>query len=971
MKKGVQANLFELIKDYGKKILTSRLFALSMVMLLLFGVLIQRIFVLQVINGEEYLKNYTLLIQKERITSGTRGSIFDRNGKLLAYNELSYSVTIEDNGVYESTRQKNALLNEELNTVIHMIEEKGDNITNNFNILMNKEGNYSFTVKDKALKRFLADIYGYTSIDKLKYNKKLGYDEGEATPQQVVEYLQDKFAIYVEGRKYKDLKEKEQTLYSQEDAYKIMVLRYAISQNSFQKYVLTTIAQNVSEETVAVIKENSDVLQGIDITEDTIRKYVDSKYFSHIIGYTGKISQEEYESLSAENEEYTLNDVVGKSGIEQVMDQALQGSKGKETFYVDSVGRITEIIDKVDATSGNDIYLSIDAELQEAVYRMLEQELAGIIYATIENIKEYDTSSGTASDIKIPIDDVYFALINNNVIDIDHFEKKDAQAVEQQVYSIFQGKQNAVIEGLRQQFYSLAPTAYGDLDKENQIYMSYILSMLGQKQIFLSDKVDTDDEVYLSWKNDTASLSEYLRRAIAMDWIDITGFDTESKYSDSTEIYDALITYILEQLQTDREFCKKIYQYMIKDELVSGSQICQILFEQGVLTEEDGDRTALANGTLSAFNFLRDKIKNLKITPAQLALDPCTASCVITDVKTGNLIACVTYPGYDTNRLANTVDSEYFQSLQEDLSVPQYNNATQQRTAPGSTFKPITAAAALTEGVVSTGEQIKDEGEYTNITPPPKCWIYPGSTHGRINISEAIRDSCNYFFYEMGYRLSSEGGTYNEDKGIAALQKYATMFGLNEKTGIEIPENEPQISNEYPITSSIGQGNHNYTTTQLARYLTAVASSGNVYKLTLLSKETTSDGELVKEFKPEIIRNITEVSPESWEAIHSGMRMVVENNKTYFKNFPVAVAGKTGTAQQMETRANHALFIGYAPYENPEITITTRIAYGYTSGNAAEVSSNILKYYFNLADEKSLLDGQAEEIESNTNGFND
>ena len=174
---------------------------------------------------------------------------------------------------------------------------------------------------------------------------------------------------------------------------------------------------------------------------------------------------------------------------------------------------------------------------------------------------------------------------------------------------------------------------------------------------------------------------------------------------------------------------------MIRDNLISGSQICQILFEQGILQNKEGEQAALADGSLSSFDFLRDKIKNIEITPAQLALDPCTASCVMVNVKTGELLACVTYPGYDTNRLANTVDSKYFESLQRDLSVPQYNNATQQRTAPGSTFKPITAAAALTEGIVSVGEQIKDEGEYTNITPSPKCWIYPGSTHGKDNIS--------------------------------------------------------------------------------------------------------------------------------------------------------------------------------------------------------------------------------------------
>lgn len=962
--------MFELIKDYGKKILTSRLFALSVAVIVLFGILLQRIFVLQIIKGQEYLDNYTLLIQKERVTSGTRGNIFDRNGKLLAYNELSYSVIIEDNGVYDSTKMKNRMMNEELNTVIHMIEEKGDEITNNFDIQKDADGNYAFTLSDKALKRFLADVYGYTSIDKLKYNKKLGYDEGEASPEQVIAYLQNKFEIYVEGKT--DTKEltEEDILYSEEEAYKIMLLRYAISQNNYQKYVLTTIAQNVSEETVAVIKENSDILQGIDITEDSIRKYVDSVYFSHIIGYTGKISQEEYDKLSAKSDEYTLNDVVGKSGIEQVMDQQLQGSKGKETFYTDNMGRITEMIEQVDASSGNDIYLSIDAKLQEAVYRMLEQELAGIVYANIENIKEYDTSTGTASDIKIPIDDVYFALLNNSVIDISHFEKEDAQPVEQQIYNIFKNKQGNVIESLRQQFTSPSPAKYGDLDKEYQVYMSYILSMLGEKKIFLSDKVDIDDEVYLSWKSDTASLAEYLHRAIAMDWIDITGFDTESKYSDSTEIYDALISYVMEELQNDKEFSKKIYQYMIRDNLISGSQICQVLYEQGILKDKNGERASLTNGSLSAFDFLRDKIKNIEITPAQLALDPCTASCVMVNVETGELLACVTYPGYDTNRLANTVDSAYFERLQKDLSVPQYNNATQQRTAPGSTFKPITAAAALTEGIVSVGEQIKDEGEYTNITPSPKCWIYPGSTHGKDNISEAIRDSCNYFFYEMGYRLSTESGGYNEHKGIAALKKYAALFGLDEKTGIEIPENDPQISDEYPITSAIGQGNHNYTTTQLARYLTAVASNGNVYQLTLLDKETTADGSTVNEFKPEIIRKITEVSPVSWNAIQSGMRMVVENNKS-FKDFPVAVAGKTGTAQQMETRANHALFIGYAPYEKPEIAITTRIAYGYTSANAVEVSRNILKYYFNPADGQTLLDGQAEDIESSANGFTD
>lgn len=964
--------MFRYLKEFCQKILKSRLFVLGVVMIILFGILIQRIFVLQIINGETYLDNYTLRIQKERVISGTRGNIYDSTGKLLAYNELSYAVTFEDNVVYDTTKQRNRKMNEELNTLISLIENQGDSISNDFQIKKNESGAYEYTVSGTSLKRFLADIYGHQKVDDLVYNKNLGYDEGSATVQQVMEYLQDKFSIHVEGKEYPGEKAEDIDYYTEDEAYKIMILRYAISQNSYQKYVLTTVAQNVSEETVAVIKENSDVLPGVDISEESIRKYNDSKYFSHIIGYTGKISKEEYEKLSENNDEYTLNDVIGKSGIEQVMEEELQGSKGKETFYVDSLGRIIEITDIEEASSGNDIYLSINAELQMAVYDLLEQELAGIVYSKIIPAKEYDTSSGTASDIKIPIDDVYFALIDNNVINISDFAETDASGTEQQVYSAFLSKQSSVLASVEQQLMSASPAAYGELDKEMQVYMSYILTSLTEDKIFLSSEVDTEDDTYKAWKNDEISLAEYLHYAISKDWIDITKFDTESKYSDSTEIYEALIQFIIEELREDKEFSKKVYEYMIHQDLVSGTQICMILYEQGVLSNNNGEYEALQNGSISAYNFIRDKIKNLEITPAQLALDPCTASCVITDVKTGKLLACVTYPGYDTNRLANTVDAAYYASLQQDQSLPMYNNATQQRTAPGSTFKPITAAAALTEGVVTTEEQILDEGRFTTLDPnnPPKCWIYPNSTHGLINISEAIRDSCNYFFYEMGYRLSLNGENYNENKGIESLQKYATLFGLGQKTGIEIPENEPKISDEYPITSAIGQGNHSYTTTELARYLTAVASSGNVYQMTLLDKETTSEGELVQQFQPELLWQIDELDSSTWNAIHSGMRMVAENNNN-FKDFPIAVAGKTGTAQEDKTRGNHALFIGYAPYEDPQVAITTRIAYGYSSSNAAEVSSNILKYYFNLADKDSLLSGQAQDIGDSTNGFTD
>lgn len=960
--------MFESIKEFFKNLFKSRLLVLGVAMIALSGILVQRIFTLQIIDGAQYQENYNLKIQKTRTLSSTRGNIYDRDGNLLAYNELAYSITIEDNGSYDTAKEKNQTVNAAIEKVLQVLDQNGDTIDNSFDISMGEDGSYSFNVKDKTLLRFLADVYGRKTIDDedfLKKNDDLGYVEAEATADQVVEYLcskKDNVGYGLTTDKY-----------TQQDLYRILVIRYSMSENSYQKYIATTIASNVCDETVAYVNENMEDLQGVSVSEDTIRKYNDSKYFAHIIGYTGKISQSEYETLSQTSDNYSLTDVVGKAGIEQVMDEQLQGTKGKETVYVDSVGRVIETTDQEEPTAGNDVYLSIRKDLQEAVYDLLEQEIAGIVYSKIENIKEYNASSeSSASDIKIPIYDVYYALINNNVIDMRHFDDADASPTEQAVLAAFANKQAQVLNDVNAQLTSAAPTAFENLTEEQQVYMTYIVSMLTDNGILVKDNIDTSDDIYQKWKNDEISLEEYLNHAIAENWIDITQFSVDEKYSDSSEIYGALVNYIVNELKDDRGFAKKIYKYLIQDDQISGVQLCLILYDQNVLAKDDAAISALSSGTESAFTFLKEKIKDLEITPAQLALDPCSGSCVITDVKTGELLACVSYPGYDNNKLANTVDADYYAMLNEDLSLPLYDYATQQKTAPGSTFKMVTASAGLTDGYLSSvNETIEDKGQFDKVANGPKCWIYPGS-HGVINVSEAIRDSCNYFFYEVGYRMSTVNGTYNAEQGIAEIQKYAKLFGLGDTTGVEIPESKPKIADEYPITAAIGQSNNSYTTIQLSRYVTAVASSGDVYQYTLLNKVTDSDGSLIQSYAPTLSNTIDTISNTTWDAIHSGMRMVItEEHAQQFEGFTVNVAGKTGTAQQITTRPNHALFVGYAPYEDPEIAIATRIAYGYDSANATSFAANVLKYYFNMEDKSTLLDHQAEDVGSSTNSFND
>ena len=175
---------------------------------------------------------------------------------------------------------------------------------------------------------------------------------------------------------------------------------------------------------------------------------------------------------------------------------------------------------------------------------------------------------------------------------------------------------------------------------------------------------------------------------------------------------------------------------------------------------------------------------------------------------------------------------------------------------------------------------------YKNVSNEPRCWIYRSfhGSHGLINVSEALRDSCNYFFYEVGYRLSTNNYamSYNNDaaeNGIEKIQKYASLYGLNETTGIEIEESKPQVADSFPVMAAIGQSNNNYSTIQLARYVTAVANSGTVYNYTLLNKVTDSDGNTLKQYEPEIRNTVDVLSDSDWDAIHTGIRMVVENTK--------------------------------------------------------------------------------------------
>ena len=925
------------IKDFLKKFFSSRLFVLAAVFIVFFGIILARIFTLQVVNGKSYQENFSLKIQMKQPINAARGNIYDKKGKLLAYNELAYSISINDSTTYSSTKEKNKAVNAELAEILTVLKNNGETLNNDFKIDRKKDGTYSFNVSGSSLNRFRADVFGKSSADDLEYDKDTGIDEANATAEQIMEYLMGKDNFGISSKYDGDL------------AYRIVVVRYAMLGNRFARYKEVKIAADVSDKTVAYVNEHMDTLSGISVNEDMIRKYNYSEYFSSIIGYTGPISESEYTALHKKNKDYTQNDTVGKAGMEQYYETYLRGKNGERKFYIDNVGRISEIISSTDSVAGDDLYLSIDADLQMATYLALQNEIAAIVYSNIK--------SG-----EIPINDVYTALIGNSVINTEHFSKSKASDTEKSVLSVFKSRQKTTLGKIKQELTN-SPEALNTMSDEVLDEFTYIISMLKDDQVLLKNEIDTSDSVYQKWKDQKISPKEYLNYCITQHWIDISQLNVDEKYADSTEVYDALCKYILKNIKTDTEFSKIIYQYMITRGEISPRQLCLILFDQGVLDYDDATVNKLKNGSLSPRDFLMKKIYNIEITPAQLALEPCTGSCVVTDEKTGEILAMVSYPGYDSNKLANGVDSEYFASLQHDKSSPLLNYATQQKTAPGSTFKLVSATAGLVENVITTSDQIRCTGIYNDISNKPKCWIYPGS-HGLDNVSEAIRDSCNVFFYTVGNRLAQKKtGSYNDANGIDLIQKYAHIYGLDQKTGLEISESKSSVATKYPVMAAIGQSDNNYTTVALSRYVTAVAS-GKKYNYQLMNKIVDADGKTVKKYKADYEDISDTLTSSQWDAIHSGMREVV-STMDRFQGFDIPVAGKTGTAQQTG-HANHGLFIGYAPYDDPEITIAVRIANGYSSHNAATAARNVISYYYKETSMKDIKEMKAAGVNGNT-----
>jgi len=354
---------------------------------------------------------------------------------------------------------------------------------------------------------------------------------------------------------------------------------------------------------------------------------------------------------------------------------------------------------------------------------------------------------------------------------------------------------------------------------------------------------------------------------------------------------------------------------------------------------------------------LRSHIETINQAREGADLDKIPAGAVVvTGVNTGEILAAASYPTFNPLTL-----SQDFVLLMNDQTNPLLNRATQGRYNPGSTFKMVTAFAALRYGVISRYSEIFDAGKYTKEpTFQPACWLYnsAGIGHGYVNVVQALECSCNYFFITVSDWINGGGANC-----ARALAKTAQEFGLGISTGLQVPEVPGRLATpEWKLealnegwwlgdtwVTSFGQGHNEFTPVQMANYAATIANGGTLHSLSILRSVKSADfTRLIYTHEPEVLNVIEET--EYVEILQEGMKSVSRGRRgtarKVFAEYPIRVAAKTGTVQVDEQTINNAVFICYAPADNPEIAISIVVEKGGSGSEVMDIARRIFDYYF-------------------------
>ena len=436
-------------------------------------------------------------------------------------------------------------------------------------------------------------------------------------------------------------------------------------------------------------------------------------------------------------------------------------------------------------------------------------------------------------------------------------------------------------------------------------------------------------------------------------------------------------------------------EYLLEEYLKGKDGIKQIdMAVDGTITAEVVEKEAVSGSNVVltidsklqkiAEEALKDNVEKIKSGGFGKAYEAKGGSCVVMNVKTGEVLAMASYPDYNPQSFANGISSEEWKSYSENKSYPLLNKAIQSAYEPGSIFKMVTAIAGLESGNITLTERINDTGQYIKYGEKRNCWYYTDyhTGHGPLNVIGAIEKSCNYFFYETADRM-----------GIDTLDKYASYFGLGKKTGIELPSevSGTLASKEYvksinsswnpgdTINAAIGQGYNRFTPLQMTKYISMIANGGNNVDVSIIKTIQNSDGtEVSKEEINKFVNEKLGLTEENNEninlnkdyinAVKEGMKSVTsgESGTAYvrFKDFNIKVGGKTGSAEAGKDSNGkdivNAWFAAFAPYDDPEIAVVVMVENGGHGNYTAEAVRNIMAEYFGMNTQNVTESVQAE-----------
>ena len=807
-----------------------RIIIMMIVIFGMFSVLVTHLYDLQIRNGSYYNSEVKGTIIRDIVLTAPRGHIYDRYGRPLAVNVSAYTVNLDPSVNVDD-------VNDVLQGLIELMHKN------------NIEIEVELPISPEFPHVFMFD--GSPSLEK-RWKRDMDFKDN-ITANDAFNKLRVMFDIPYEM--------------NDEDCMELLALRAALYQKRFSKYVPIVVASDVGEGIITEIEEHQDTYPGVYIDVATLRSYPQGELVSHLLGYTGKITETELATYQQYG--YTQTDIVGKDGIEKSFELELNGTDGIEYVEVDSLGRrINTIEDKTIApVPGNNIFLTIDIDMQKMAMDALEKALRN---AQLNRINGGGGDAYSTSD-------VYSSMINADTL---------------HMAEVMECNDTSIQGNLRKYILSVDENAKNDLDLARQI--------------------------------------------------------------------------LIDGLERGNVRYKEVFLAM-----------CQ----QGVITADDNFKNRVQSGDIGSLQAVVMKMNEGVITPQMTALDPCTGSTVITDIHTGDIIAAATYPSYDNNKLVNKMDNKYYLRLQNDPTTPLVYRPFTEPRAPGSTFKMITATAALEEGIITPNSYITDLGVFKSANKPyAKCWIDSyGTTHGAINVSTALEVSCNYFFYEASYRMGN-ARTGETQKGIDTLNRYMRAYGLDSPTGVEIyelydalksypsnisgpeykkyiytarnpdiPDYELRWTDGDTIRTAIGQAFNNYTSAILSKYVATLANGGTRYSLHFLNSVITSEGEVKQKYTP-VVEEELNISPRNLKAIHYGMLQVTQGKngtlKKYFENFPIDVAAKSGTAQESSKRSEHTTFVAFAPYQDPEISVAVIIPFGTNdTGPAYQVGKDVILGY--------------------------